>query len=264
MLFVYNPAKAYASEDESELAKASLNGLKVNRYAQHISAPFQEYFNFNYYDNRTQSIFYFKPVVPFHLSPSLDLIVRTIAPLYESTPVFNKQNINGWGDINPTFFFTPSEFHSIIIGFGPSVSIPTATNKKYIGTGKWSVGPELVVYYMEKNWVIGFLTDNLWSVAGDANLPSVNAFQFEYLISYVFDNGWYINTNPSVTADWQSPAGQKWTVPFGLGVGRVIKIDRQPINLGLAGYYNAIRPNQSGSNWQLQLQVEWLFNAGVS
>lgn len=270
VILLFQSAWIYAGEDENELAKASLNGLKVNRYAQHIAVPFQEYFNFDYGRNSTQSILYFKPVVPFRISSNFDLIVRTIAPLYEHTPVLNAHNvgdgryINGWGDINPTFFITPSRFKSIIVGFGPTISIPTATNKQYTGTGKWSLGPELALYYMEKSWVIGFLTNNLWSVAGDAQRPSVNTFEFEYLVSYVFDKGWYINTNPTITANWKSPAKQQWTVPFGLGMGRVIKWGQQPINIGIAGNYNVIRPDTSGPVWQLQLQIEWLFNPVTS
>jgi len=257
---------AYAGEDNNELAKASLNALKINHYAEHIAAPFQEYVNFDYGQNNTQSIFYFKPVVPFHLTSNMDLIIRTIAPLYERTPTRNAQQVldghyvEGWGDINPTFFITPAKFKSIIVGFGPTVSIPTATNKDYIGTGKWSLGPELALYYLQKNWIVGCLTNNLWSVAGDAQKPAVSTFQFEYLISYVFDQGWYIDTNPTITANWKSAANQQWTVPFGIGAGRIVKYGQQNINLGVTGNYNVIRPTGLGPTWQLQFQVEWLFN----
>lgn len=257
---------AIASEDEQDIAKASLNGFKTNKYAKHIAIPFQEYLNFDYGQNNNQSILYFKPVVPFHITPDYDLIIRTIMPLYEHTPTDNATHvlaghyINGWGDINPTFFISPNKVDSLIIGFGPTFSIPTATNNQYIGTGKLSVGPELGMYYMPSNWVLGFLTNNMWSVAGNAQKPAVSAFEFEYLISYVFEHGWYVASNPSITANWKGP-GNQWIVPFGLGIGRVIKWGSQPINVGISSYYNAIRPTGLGPNWQLQLQIEWLFNA---
>lgn len=257
---------AFANESEKELAKASLNGLKINHYAEHIAAPFQEYLNFDYGQNNTQSILYFKPVVPFRITPNYDLIIRTIAPIYERTPTRNAKNVlagnyvNGWGDLNPTFFFTAAKFDLISVGFGPTISIPTATNDKYIGTGKWSGGPELAVYCMPEDWVIGLLTYNMWSFAGDPQKAAVNTFEFQYEISYVFDKGWYLTTNPTITADWKSPGNKQWTVPFGLGGGRVIKWNQQPINFGIFGYYNAVRPTGVGPNWQLQLQIEWLFN----
>jgi hypothetical protein len=258
----------FAGETETELAKASLNELKVNRFAKHITLPFQAYFNFDYGKNNTQSILYLKPVLPFKLTENYDLIIRTIAPAYERTPTRNFNSvlaghyINGWGDINPTFFITPDKFESILIGLGPTFFIPSSTNDRYIGTGKWSIGPELVMYYMPKNWVIGFLSYNIWSIAGDAQRPAVNAFQFQYLISYVFDKGWFVSSNPTISANWKSPGNQQWVVPFGGGIGRTIKWNQQAITFGMTGYYNAIRPAGVGPNWQLQLDMEFLFDAG--
>lgn len=254
-----------AEESNKEIARAALNGLKINHYAEHISAPLQEYVNFDYGVNNTQSIFYFKPVVPFRITPKYDLIIRTIVPIDEHTPTddkfkqLNGNYIHGWGDINPTFFLTTAKFNKFLMGFGPSISIPTSTNTRYIGTGKWSLGPELAVYYMPENWVMGFLVSNVWSFAGDVHRPSVNAFQFEYGIAYLFEKGWYIATNPTITANWKSPGNQQWIIPFGLGAGRAMKVGQQPMHIGLYGNYNVIRPSQVGPNWQLELQVEWLF-----
>jgi len=115
------------------------------------------------------------------------------------------------------------------------------------------------MYFMLKNWELGFLTYNMWSVAGDVNRPTVNTFEFQYLVSYVFDSGWYISSNPAITSNWKSQGNQQWTVPFGGGAGRVVKWCQQPINFGVFGYYNAVRPSGIGPNWQLQLQIEWLF-----
>jgi hypothetical protein len=111
------------------------------------------------------------------------------------------------------------------------------------------------MYYLSDNWIVGFLTDNLWSIAGDEQRPTVNTFQFQYLVSYVFDEGWYLSTNPSLTANWRAPANQQWIVPFGIGVGRVVKVGSESINLAVYSYYNAIRPAKLGPNWQVQLQI---------
>lgn len=259
------PSVGVAADTEKEYAKAALNGLKVNQYAKYVSVPFEAYFNLDDGRNRTQSILYLKPVLPFHLTDNYDLIVRTIAPLYERTPTRNFQRIlagkyiNGWGDLNPTFFITPAKYNKFIIGLGPTISIPTATNSNYIGSGKWSLGPELALYYLSDNWVIGCLTYNIWSVAGNRHRVAVNTFEFQYVISYVMEKGWYISTNPSITVNWNSPGNQQWIVPFGLGAGRTMKLGEQPINMSIYGYYNAVRPPTMGPNWQLQLEIEWLF-----
>ena len=257
-----------ALEDEKELARASLNALKVNHFAKYIAAPFENDTNFGYGPyNNSQNILNFKPVIPFHLTPSYDLIIRTIVPLYERTATLNQQNvidghyINGWGDINPTFFISPARFKTVIWGLGPTISLPLSSNAKYIGTGKWSVGPELAVTVMPGNWMLGFLTNNLWSIAGDPHNPAVNQFLFQYLVSYVFDKGWYLSTNPAITANWKDPDNQQWIVPFGLGGGRAFHWGSQSVSLSTHAYYNAIRPTGVGPNWQLQVELEWLLLA---
>jgi hypothetical protein len=47
-------------------------------------------------------------------------------------------------------------------------------------------------------------------------------------------------------------------VPVGGGFGRVFKIDRQPVNMQLAGYYDVARPD-AGADWQLRAQLQLLF-----
>ena len=49
-----------------------------------------------------------------------------------------------------------------------------------------------------------------------------------------------------ITANWTS-GGQKWTLPVGAQVGRLIKIGgKLPVNLAVGAYYNTLRP-QFGS-----------------
>lgn len=66
---------AHAAEDEKAYAKAALNGLKINHYAEHISVPFEAYANIDYAKSNTQSILYLKPVVPFRFINNYDLII---------------------------------------------------------------------------------------------------------------------------------------------------------------------------------------------
>ncbi len=265
-VFCLQSLTAAAMENENELAKASNNFLKLNHYAEYIAAPIENDINFGYgpYNNK-QNILNFKPVIPFHISSSYDLIVRTIAPIFERTATPNQQNIidgnyiNGWGDINPTFFISPTHFNIITWGVGPTFFLPTSTNSKYIGSGKWSIGPELGMVAITEKWMFGFLTYNAWSVAGETNRPTVNLFSFQYLISYIFDKGWFITSNPTITANWKSHGNQQWTVPFGLGGGRSFNWNKQAISLSTFAYYNAIRPSSVGPAWQWQLELEFLF-----
>jgi hypothetical protein len=163
----------------------------------------------------------------------------------------------GLGDINPTFFLSPSHPDGVIWGIGPTLSVPTAT-EKILGAGKWSAGPAAVALIMPGQWVIGVLVNNMWSFAGDWDRKRVSQMTAQYFINYNMPGGWYVTSSPIVTANWVAKPGQQWTVPFGGGVGRVFRIGEQPVNAQVAAYYNAIRPNEA-PKWQLRAQLAFLF-----
>ncbi len=253
--FLSTIAIAASTDNATELAKKSQNPVE-----NMVSVPFNNNFNFGYgpHDN-TQYILDIKPVIPFTLNESLNLITRTIIPVVRQPNSYpNRDYINGFGDINPSFFFSPAHPGQLIWGIGPTVVLPTATNKQ-IGQGKYSVGPSFVALTITKTWVIGFLTFNAWSVAGDANRQNVNEFELQYFINYNFPHGWYITSSPIITADWTAKAKDRWTVPFGLGGGHVFDIGKQPVNVSVQAYDNVKTPANGGPDWQLQLNVTLLF-----
>lgn len=109
--------------------------------------------------------------------------------------------------------------------------------------------------------MVGALVNNIWSFAGDSNEPDVNAFLLQYFVNYNLKHGWYLTTAPMITANWEAPADDQWTLPFGGGVGRVFNIGAQPVNMSLSAYDNVITPEE-GPDWQLRFQVQLLFPTG--
>jgi hypothetical protein len=110
-------------------------------------------------------------------------------------------------------------------------------------------------------WTVGVLVNNVWSVAGhpnDPNLPSVNQFLLQYFINYNLQKGWYLTWNPTLTANWEMTNGGRWVTPFGGGIGRIMKLGPQPVNLGLQFYGNAVHP-PGGSPWSLKLAITFLY-----
>ena len=63
---------------------------------------------------------------------------------------------------------------------------------------------------------------------------------------------------PIITANWRASNRNIWTVPFGGGVGRIMKIGFQPVNLQAQFYGNAAYPNGT-SSWSMRLQIAFLF-----
>ena len=252
-LAAFNP-KAWA-DDTTDLAKKAQNPVE-----NMISVPLQNQFNFSYGPHQnTQFLLEAKPVVPFSLTPSLNLITRTIIPLAHQPNLYvGRNDINAIGDLNPSFYFSPANPGKVIWGVGPSLMLPTASSKQ-AGSGKWSVGPTVVVLGMPGPWVIGALAYNVWSFAGDPNRPNVNSFEFQYFINYNIANGWYVFTSPIITADWTAKSHDRWTLPWGMGGGHVFYIGKQAINMSLQAYANSSAPQETGANWTTYLTISFLF-----
>ena len=252
------PAAASSAE---ELRKASQNPI-----ASLISVPLQDNFNFNISPaDRTQNVLNIQPVIPFSLSKGWNLITRWITPIiYQPIPLAQPPGppnqttgVYGLGDINPSFFLSPKK-SKVIWGVGTTVVVPTATNTTYLGQGKLSLGPSFVALVQPPHFTIGFLVNNYWSVAGHPEKPAVNQFLLQWFVNYNMKKGWYLTTSPIITANWQAPSGNVWTVPFGGGVGRIMKLGFQPVNMTLQLYGNAVHP-AGASPIGLRVQFVLLF-----
>jgi hypothetical protein len=200
---------------QAELAKAAQNPL-----AKMISVPLQNNFNFGVGPNdATQWILNIQPVIPITLSENWNLITRTIFPIInQPSPAPGVRSASGLGDINPSFFFSPAKSGKLIWGVGPTFTFPTATDST-LGSGKWSAGPAAVVLTMQGHWVYGVLANQQWSYAGWGD-QDVSALLIQPFINYNLPHGWYLNSVPIITANWEANSDDRWTVPIGGGVER--------------------------------------------
>jgi len=92
------------------------------------------------------------------------------------------------------------------------------------------------------------LINNLWSFAGDEDRPNVNAMTLQPFFNYNLPEGWYLTTSPIITANWEADSNNRWTLPVGGGIGRVLKIGDQPVNAQVNAYYNVVTSDDTGSN----------------
>ncbi len=265
-----------SSGGTQDLQKATQNPV-----SSLISVPVQNNSNFGIGPfNRTQDILNIQPVIPLKASNSVSLIIRWITPIIwqpapgtanleslgieEDTPVFllaqsaqKSAGVFGFGDMNPTFFLSPAKPGKIIWGVGPAFVIPTATSR-FLGQGKFSVGPSFVALVQPGHWTIGVLANNVWSVAGPSDRIGVNQMTLQYFINYNLKKGWFLSMSPIVTANWKASSGNMWTVPVGGGIGRIFKLGLQPVNISAQFYENSMHP-MNGSPWGMRLQMAFLF-----
>ena len=247
-------AKPAADGDTEALAKAAQNPV-----ASMISVPLQNNTAFGVGPyNRTQDVLNIQPVIPVSISENWNLIARIIQPIVWQPNV--SQPSQGWyglGDMNPTFFFSPAKPSKLIWGVGPTFVIPTATADQ-LGQGKFSMGPGVVLLTTPGKWVIGTLINNVWSVAGSGSRPPVNQMLLQWFVNYNMKKGWYLASSPIVTANWRASSGNVLTLPFGGGVGRIMKLGNQPVNILAQLYGNAVYPTGT-SPWSMRLQIQFLY-----
>jgi hypothetical protein len=244
------PAK---EKSEEELAKEAQNPV-----ADVYSFPFQDNIGLNYGpDKGVQNVLNFQPVIPIHAGP-VNIITRTIIPLITTPYTGPEQSgATGLGDINFTAFVSPAEPGALIWGLGPVLSFPTATSPNVGSQTTWGLGPSAVLLTMPGPWVIGVVTNVVFSIAGDSG----NSFLLQYFVNYNFGHGWYATTSPIITAAWNLPGGSssQWTVPFGGGFGKLQKFGKVPINFSAQAYWNAVHPSEAPyAPWTIRLQVTLL------
>ncbi len=257
-------AGAGAGGGSGDLAAQSQNPI-----SSLISLPFQNNTSFGIgpYD-RTLNVLNIQPVIPISIG-KWSLVNRTIIPIITQPELKSAtQSWTGLGDLNHTTFIVPPAFGDIMIGAGPVILFPTATDEN-LGRRQWGLGPSAVVVATKGKFVMGALVNNIWSLGRvgtlnpdiEGQVQEVNQFLAQYFVNYNLPQGWYLVSAPIITADWNRPADDRWVVPFGGGLGKVFKIGKQPVNAGIQGYYNAIRPDGSAP-WTLRVQLTFLFPKG--
>ncbi|KRE12306.1 neuromedin U [Bosea sp. Root483D1] len=235
-----------------DLAKAAQNPI-----ASMISLPVQNNLNFGVGPySRVQDVLNIQPVIPISLNEDWNLITRWIVPVISQPALsIGGEREFGLGNVNPSFFFSPKQpTGGLIWGVGPTVLLPTSTDKVF-GKAVWGAGPGAVALTISGPWVIGGLVNHIWSFdeSRTVSLTTIQPF-----VNYNFHGGWYLTTSPVITANWKAKSSDRWTLPIGGGFGRVFKIGEQAVNMQLAAYYNAVTPS-GGSSWQVRTQVQFLF-----
>jgi hypothetical protein len=231
--------------------------------------PFQN--NFNYSAGPNKLPLYnlnIQPVIPVMLSPKMNLIERAIVPFINQPsslspqlcpPQFGSQlgcgSQLGIGSIQLQSYFAPKvKPGELIYGVGPLFQFPTVT--KNFGSNQVGAGINAVGLVMPGPWVMGLLVAQQWRVAGPSapSAQTLNSFLTQPFVNFNFGRGWALSESPSITANWNAPGNQKWTVPLGLAVVQTNTWFKLPMSFQLAYYGNVVRPNFAPYG---QIRFQW-------
>ena len=212
--------------------------------------------------DRWNSNLNFQPVMPVALTEDYNLVTRPVIPLFISQPHPNSENptevdrTTGLGDITLMFNIAarPHLSGNWLLGLGPTFIFPAASTDA-TGQGKWQVGPSGIVGYLSKNWILAAFVQQWWSFAGDDSQASTNWMNLQPIATYFLNDGWSIGYSGNILANWEVNGDNRWTVPIGLGVSKVVKFGKLPVKITLAGQYMPIHPDELGQKWNIQLTV---------
>jgi hypothetical protein len=245
-------------EDHPEQSDANkLAQMLANPVANLWSLQFQ-FNNFQLTNDRWNYNLNFQPVMPVSLTKDINLITRPVIQVYNSVPytgsLDQEERTTNFGDWTQLELFSPAHSGEWLLGMGPTFIFPTA-GSVYTGQGKFQVGPALVVAYMTKKYILGVFPQQWWSYAGDANRPDTSQMNLQPIINFFFEGGWNVGYSGNILVDFKAPSDNRWTVPIGIGAGKVVKFGRLPVKVSLAGQYMVTQPEPVGQKWNIQIQL---------
>jgi hypothetical protein len=258
-------AGASATPDSRPSAEPEANGVSASELNRQLSNPVTSLWSLtlqfnNYYltNSRWNYNLQFQPVLPVSLTKDWNLITRPVLPLYNSVPapVAPGQYEQTWafGDTILLELLSPANTGPWILGAGPTFIFPTATSD-FAGQGKWQAGPGVVVGYLTKEYIVGVFPQQWWSIGGSTDRPFTSQMNLQPFAALFLGEGWNIGYSGNILANWKATSKNVWTVPLGLGIGKVVRLGRLPVKFQIAGQWMAVHPQNAGQMWNIQVLI---------
>jgi hypothetical protein len=242
------------AQDSPTDEAAKLAQEAANPIASLISVPLMMTFNPSTGDyDRLFHSYTLQPVVPFRLSEKLNMVTRTIIPIVYKPDNAPSGGTFGLGNTTVSSFIVPPQKGIFTWGIGAALQIPTASSPE-LGGDAFGIGPSAVALVMPGKWVIGATVSQMWSYKTN----DLNVMIAQYFITRNFNKGWYVNTLPIITANFNAPEDNVWTVPFGAGGGKIVHSTFTPMKFQLHAYYNVIKP-EALSEYSIVAMIVMMF-----
>jgi hypothetical protein len=248
------PAAADEAADEA-VFQASQNPA-----ADLIAMPLQSETAFGIgHKRRTGNVTAFDPTFPTTIAEGWNLAHRIHFTL-EWAPELTARigGSYGLGDLGYEIYLAPVRPGPLTWGIGGTLLVPSSTDDR-IGEHKWASGPAAVVSATIGRVGLGFGARQLWTWASSGGYPTVDRLTLEPQLSLAFGGGWFLVSEPRITASWKRPGADVWTVPLGGGVAKLLSPGGQKILLTLQGYGTAVHPTSNYPEWTLRAGISFLF-----
>ncbi|QSW91199.1 hypothetical protein J0383_10435 [Flavobacterium endoglycinae] len=248
---------AYAQDEAKPSASAQeLADKLANPVASLISLPLQN--NLNYGIGPYNGVKYtinVQPVIPFKLTDNLNLITRYVIPVIDQRNITGLNTHEfGLSDATVTAFFAPKS-KKLIYGIGPAFLVPTAT-EKLLGTEKFGVGPSALIMHQSKGLSVGFIANQIWSVAGNEDRADFNQFYTQIFLSHSYKSGASLGLNAEITQNWE---GKTTLISLNPSIGGITKLGNQVVQFSVQPLIPVAGPQSIKPDWGLRAIVAFVF-----
>jgi len=128
------------------------------------------------------------------------------------------------------------------------ITAPTAT-EDVVGSEKWSAGFANVWFNAtSKKFQYGYLLTWQTSFAGEDDRDDVNLGAFQYFAMYQLGAGWYLRSTPVWAYNFEDDS---YSVPLGLGIGKVIPTKAVVMNLFVEPQVSVADDGDTWPDWQI-------------
>lgn len=214
-------------------------------------------------DNESNYTLLFQPTFPFSLGetatggkanffarPAIPFLFDQPVPSTNASGQFDFDDVSAMGDIGFDLAYGVTEKSGLLWALGAVGTLPTATDER-LGSGKFSLGPNVFLAQFNKWGLYGVLANQQWDVAGwGDNQVSVSSVQ--PLFMYLPGGGWNVGTTGILTYNWDA---SQWTIPLNLTVGRTVMMGKTPVKIQLELNYYVEKPDAFGPEWMIGLNI---------
>ena len=207
--------------------------------------------------NRMQSNLQFQPLLSVALSDKWGLYMRPVVTMVNSLPQLDQnghsERTNGFGDtVLGIAAARPLLGGRLVLGAGPTFAFPTASERE-LGQDTWQIGPDVGATLLGKNFIAYGFVQQWFKVGGDGR--DTNQMNGVFNFTYTLSNGFTIGTQPNLSVNWEAPADNRVAFSIGPQIGKLCRCGGTPTLFQVQVEYYPVRPNVSGPEWNIQLQV---------
>lgn len=171
-------------------------------------------------DGAAQNYLQFRAAIPYELG-GMQNIFRVTLPTFTTTP-------SGKTGISDTVVFNLVTFNRSWGRFGVGAVGLLPTGRDGLSAEKWGIGPAFGFTAKRGKLLWGVFNQNIFSFAGDADMPSVNTTILQPIASIGLGNGWSAGLSEmSITYDW---AKDDWvSLPLGVKLSKLHRFGSAPV-----------------------------------